>query len=319
MNKKKILITGGSGFIGKSLIDQFSASDEFEITAVYRFGTPLIRKNVTWVKSDLLEEKGHEKIYDNIEVVVMCAAISAGAKYILEKPEIFVFNNSRINELTLAAAVKAGVKHIVFPSCSIMYGNSLLPQTEVDVRLDTIHPAYVGGAHMKLYIEGLCKFYSLNSDTKFSVVRHSNCYGPYDKYDKDKSHVFAATLIKVMAKSNELEIWGTGEEGRDFMHVEDLVRLIHILLTSQKVKYELVCCGSGKLISIKDLAAMALKITGIDKKLKINPGMPTLPINIVLDSSKAKSVYGWFPKIGLEEGISRTFNWLKHAEFTKNL
>jgi len=53
--------------------------------------------------------------------------------------------------------------------------------------------------------------------------------------------------------------------------------------------------------------------------LKINPGMPTLPINIVLDSSKAKSVYGWFPKIGLEEGISRTFNWLKHAEFTKNL
>ncbi len=317
--KKKILITGGSGFIGKNLVEHFSAHDEFEIVATHLNGSTIDRKNVKWLNVDLLEESDHKELYENVDVVIMCAAISAGAKYIIENPGMFVFNNRRINELTLAAAVGAGVKHIIFPSCSIMYSNSLSPQGENDVQLENIHPAYVGGAHMKMYIEGLCKFYSINSDTKFSVIRHSNCYGPYDKYDADKSHVFAATLMKVLEKSNELEIWGSGEEGRDFLHVKDLVSLMHILLDSQSLKYDLLCCGSGKLTPIKALVEFALKIAGVDKNLKLNLGKPSLPINIVLDSSKAKSIYGWFPMIDLQEGILSTFNWIKNEKIGKSL
>ena len=127
----------------------------------------------------------------------MCAAVSSGAKNIVNNPEIFVANNTTINQNTIVNAVKSEVKHIIFPSCSVMYQNSESIQGENDVSIENIEDKYVGGAAMKLYVEGLCKFYSLISKTKFSVIRHTNCIGPYDKFDPSLSHVFASVVVKV--------------------------------------------------------------------------------------------------------------------------
>ena len=89
---------------------------------------------------------------------------------------------------------------------------------ENDVSIENIEDKYVGGAAMKLYVEGLCKFYSLISKTKFSVIRHTNCIGPYDKFDPSLSHVFASVVVKSLSKtSNQIEIWGNGRRKEDFI------------------------------------------------------------------------------------------------------
>ena len=72
----------------------------------------------------------------------------------------------------------------------------------------------------------MCEFYSQISDTKFTVIRHSNIYGPYDKFDLERSHFIGATISKVMNSSSKISVWGKGKEKRDLLHVNDLTNLI---------------------------------------------------------------------------------------------
>ena len=92
----------------------------------------------------------------------------------------------------------------------------------------------------------MCQFYSRLGKTKHTVIRHSNMYGPYDKYDLEKSHVFGATVTKVMeSKDGKVNVWGTGEEKRDLLYVEDLVDFIDTALNNQSSPYELFNVGLG--------------------------------------------------------------------------
>ncbi len=308
---KKILITGGCGFIGRNLVRAFSRLPEYSVSATWHNKAPHFTENVIWHEADLLEEKSHKQLYAGIDIVIMCAAETGGIKLGQESTDRLLFNSARINELTLRSSVRENVGHIVFPSCSVMYKNSLSPQNEKDVDLLQIHPKYIGGAAMKLYIENLCKYYSLNYETKFTVIRHTNSYGPYDKYDLDTSHVFAASMLKVLSDSKDIKIWGSGDECRDFIHVSDLVNLFKLVLSSQKNNYELLCCGSGKLISVKNLVELMLLACGKNKSLKFDLSKPSIPINISLDSSKAFILFGWKPQISLVDGIQNTANWVK--------
>ena len=106
---------------------------------------------------------------------------------------------------------------------------ALIIQTEDDVDLNNIARQYLGGAAMKLYAEGLCKFYSTRSKTKFSVLRHTNCIGPYDKLTLG-SHVFASVITKTGTENETVEVWGDGNEGRDFLFITDLTDLFAILI-----------------------------------------------------------------------------------------
>ena len=160
----------------------------------------------------------------------MCAAVSSGAKNIIQRPEIFVGDNTLINQNTITKCVEEEVAHVIFPSCSIMYKSSDKIQTEDDVDLNNIARQYLGGAAMKLYAEGLCKFYSTRSKTKFSVLRHTNCIGPYDKFDPGLSHVFASVIMKTGTENETVDVWGDGNEGRDFLFITDLTDLFAILI-----------------------------------------------------------------------------------------
>ena len=87
---------------------------------------------------------------------------------------------------------------------------------------------------MKIYVEKLCEFYSKFGVNKF-LIRHSNIYGPYDKFDLKKSHVFGATVAKIMNQKNKfIEVWGNGSEQRNFLHVDDLMNFIDLAIKKQK-------------------------------------------------------------------------------------
>ena len=79
-------------------------------------------------------------------------------------------------------------------------------------------------------LEKIAKFYSMLSETKYTIIRHSIIYGPHDKYDLDRSHVFGATITKVLTAKKKIEVWGTGNEIRDFLYADDLVNFIKIAI-----------------------------------------------------------------------------------------
>lgn len=308
---KKILICGATGFIGKNITLGLSKNKNYIIHAV-RFKRPAYKTsaNVKWFKADLRDPKSVDKLMKGMDIIIQAAATTSGSKDIVSKPYIHVTDNAVINSYMFRSAYANNVKHFIFPSCTVMYPSSKKATKESDFDGNIIDK-YKGAGETKVYLEKIAKFYSMVGKTKFTIIRHSNIYGPYDKYDLDKSHVFGATITKVMESKNNLEVWGDGSEIRDFLHAEDLVNFIKKAISKQKTSYEIYNCGSGKPITIKKLCNLIVKISKKRLKISFNKNKPTIPFDMYLNCSKAKKELNWEPKINIEKGISKTISWWK--------
>ncbi|MCX6746769.1 MAG: NAD(P)-dependent oxidoreductase [Candidatus Pacearchaeota archaeon] len=308
MKKRSILVCGATGFIGRNVTEFLAEKDEFEIYGTFFNSNPYYTPNIKLVRCDLTDKNSVQEIVREKDVVIQMAAITSGAKEIKERPYIHVTDNAVMNSLLLRAVFDNNVSQFIFPSSSTVYPSSDRALKEEDS--GDIFPAYFGSAKTKLYIEDMCKFFSKFGRTKYTLFRHSNIYGPYDKYDLEKSHVFGATITKVMKEDKEAEVWGTGEEERDLLHVSDLCNFVYTSL-NQTSNLELVNIGSGEAISVRNLVKKIMDISGKDLEIKFLLDKPTIKTRVHLDISKAKRVFGWEPKVSLDEGIRRTIEWYK--------
>lgn len=302
----KILVLGATGFIGRNMVEWFAANPEHEVIAGYRGrrdACPEIR-NVTWRCCDLTDTTDSPYLRD-VDVLIQAAATTSGSKDITSFPEIHVTDNAVMNSLIFRAAHEAKVKHVIFFSCTTMFREGVITEeSPID-----IHPKYFGVAHTKLYIEKLAEFYAGIGDTKFTVIRHSNIYGPHDKFDLERSHVFGATVTKVMTAADKITVWGSGEESRDLLYIDDLVDFVEAAIENQPTKFGLYNCGLGRAVKIKNLVAAIVMASGKDLEIEHDLSAPTIPVSLSLDCTKAKNELGWEPKVPLEEGIMETLEW----------
>ena len=313
-NKKRILICGATGFIGRNLLDFFYKKNKYEIRATHLKRPPVSGyPGVEWVSCDLRDQQQVSQVMQGVDIVMQFAATTTGAKDIVSKPYIHVTDNAVMNSILLREAFEKNVSHFLFPSCTIMYQKSDKAIAESDFNpADEILPFYFGAGNTKVYLEKMCEFYSRLGKTKHTVIRHSNLYGPHDKYDLEKSHVFGATVTKVMqAANNEVVVWGTGEEARDLLYVEDFLSFVDAAIETQASSYELVNVGQGSGVKIKDLVQKIIDASEKDLKIVHDLSKPSVPTSLYLDCSRAKSIFGWEPKNTLEEGISKTIAWYR--------
>jgi GDP-L-fucose synthase len=310
--KKKLLICGANGFIGKNLLQRFYNNSNYSIRAVYNKSEPDLNYNVEWIKADLRKEEDVKKVMQGVDVVLHYAATSTGAKDIVSKPYMHVTDNVVMSSLLFREALENDIEHFIFPSCTIMYQPSTAPVKEKDFNeSDEVFSKYYGAGNTKVYLEKMCKFFSGFGKTKYTVLRQSNIYGPNDKFDLDKGHVFAATVTKAMTYNNKLTIWGTGEEERDLLYVSDLVNFVELALEKQEASYELFNVSAGKSISISSLVKNIVECSGRDLALEYDTSKPTIKTKLCVDNKRAKDVLGWEPKVSLVEGINKTLQWYK--------
>ena len=313
MNKKnQVIVFGASGFIGRNLIERLSIREDIDLHATYFTNEPsesLKKLNVKLIKIDLTNKLQVEQILESKDVVIQAAAVTTGIKDVITQPYIHVTDNAIMNSLIFRACFNNKIKHVIFFSCTTMYPNIDKAVKEDDFTYK-IEDKYFGVGWTKVYIEKMCEFYSRISDTKFTAIRHSNIYGPFDKYDLQRSHVFGATVTKVLqSKSSEFEVWGDGSEKRDLLYISDLLDFVETILRKQKESFELINIGLGDSISIKNLVEKIISKSGKDLSIRYNNDKPTIKFNLEVDISKAKEKYGWVPKISLDEGILKTIDW----------
>ncbi|MBM09264.1 MAG: hypothetical protein CMF69_06770 [Magnetovibrio sp.] len=311
MTTQKILVCGASGFIGRNMIENLSSLPAFSVHAVYFKSDPIPIKGVTWHRADLRDANSLSKLLDNVDIVIQAAATTSGSKDIINKPHMHVTDNAVMNSLLLRAAFEAKIKHFIFFSCTIMLPSSPKPQKEDDwdINKEILRP-YFGAGWSKIYIEKMCEFYAHQSTTKFTVIRHSNIYGPHDKFDLDRSHVFGATITKCMtAKNGEVQVWGDGEETRDFLFVSDLIEFVHLAIAKQPTQFSIFNVGSGTSISVKELVESVISESKKNLSIKFLPNKPTIKSSINLDCDKARRDLGWRPKTSLKAGIKKTLAW----------
>ena len=307
----KILICGATGFIGKNLTIYFSRKKKFKIFAVYNKKKPFKCKGVKWIKCDLRNSKKVSKLIKNKDIVIQAAATTSGAKDIINKPYLHVTDNVVMNSHIFRACYQNKVKKVIFFSCTVMLKSKIRPQTEEEFDLkDKIYPNYFGVAWTKISLEKQCEFYSRLSDTKFTVIRHSNIYGPHDKFDLKRSHFFGATINKVVnSKNGKIVIWGEGQERRDLLYIDDLIRFVDLAIKYQRKKFELLNCGYGKSFKVIDIIKKIIKLS--KKRLFIEKDLTKRSLNtsLALNCTKAKKCIGWSKKITIDQGIKKTLDW----------
>lgn len=308
-----MLVCGGTGFIGRNVVERLSRRNDLDVYGTY-FKTAPSRSladsdRVTLMKVDLTNKDEVDSVVRGKDVVIQAAAVTTGSKDVVTRPYIHVSDNAIMNSLIFRACFENKVKHVVFFSCTVMYPDQELPVREGDFNYEIVDK-YFGIGWTKVYIEKMCEFYSRVSDTKYTAIRHSNIYGPYDKYDLEKSHVFGATIAKVMkAKDGRIRVWGDGSEERDLLYVSDLVDFLEIILASQEVPFELINVGYGSSISIKHLVEKIIAISGKPLRIEFDTTRPSIDFRLAVNIDNARARYKWEPKITLEDGIRKTLSW----------
>lgn len=190
---KKILVCGASGFIGRNIFEALSKKLDSKVYGTYFNSQVPENEDLDWI--DLTNKKYVLEATRGMDVIIHAAAVTDGSAAVNLDPAGYIADNIRINTNIAEAAYKNKISHLIFMSCSVMYPHSSKPLKESEADLSKIHPRYFMGARLKVFAENLCKFYAGLGETRFTIIRHSNIYGPYDKYDLNKSHVFCCFYL----------------------------------------------------------------------------------------------------------------------------
>jgi len=293
--KNRIIITGGSGFIGSHLIEALKKNGYKNLVVIDK--NKPTDKNISFIKGDFSANKILRNTIKNNDIIVhlACSTIPSTSEQNKEKDIMEnVIGAVRLLENCRGKKLK---NFIFLSSGGTVYGNISKPAKETDAA----QPSNAHGLMKYLiekYIEIHHRLYGLN----YTIVRASNPYGR--KVVGGIKQGVIDVLLKKTTDNQLIEIWGDGKVVRDYFHIDDLTALL-VKIIKKPALNQTINVGSGHGISINNLLKIIKKITGKKLKIKYLPGRGfDLPYNI-LNINKAKKLYGWRPKIGLEDGIKK--------------
>ena len=308
--KKKILIFGGSGFIGMNL-SKYLANKNYSILSTYKRNKPKKIKNVKFINFDLMSNHFDKKIFKNVESIFVCSANSSGAKIITNNPETHFEDNLKMNLNLLKNLKFSKIKKIIFFSSSTVYPNTNKACTENDINY-TFFNKYNFIGNGKLMIEKMYQLYTSELKKKIDllIIRPSNIYGPYDKFDKEKSKVIPSIIRKCLDSKKTLEVWGDGSDIKDFIYIEDFINLTYKLFKLKK-NFLIVNVSSSQPVvlkkiikKIRDLINPMLEIKFTDSNFRM------IPVRKV-SNSLLKKIIKYKIKFSMDKGLKNTIEWYK--------
>jgi len=299
-----IFVAGHRGLVGSAILRQL-ATEGFE---------NLLTR--TRSELDLTNRAAVENLFRTQEpaVVILTAARVGGIKANSDEPVEFLVENLEIQNNVIRAAFENKVRKLLFLGSACIYPK-FAPQPIPESALlgGALEPTNEPYAVAKIAGIKLCQAYAREYGANFICAMPTNLYGPNDNFDLERSHVLAALLRKAheakQAGAKEIVVWGSGHPRREFLHVDDLAAACLFLLQHYN-QPEIINVGTGKDLSVRELAELICEIVGFEGGLSWDPSKPDGTPRKVLDISKIESL-GWKPAIRLREGIARTYEWFK--------
>jgi GDP-L-fucose synthase len=305
LREKKILVTGGSGFLGSFVVEKL-------------LGRGVPKENIftpDHKELDLIKWDDCKKAASGKDVVIHLAASVGGIGFNQERPGELFYNNAIMGIQIMEAARQSGVKKFVAIGTICAYPRfSPVPFKEEnlwDGYPEETNAPY-GLAKKMLLVQS--QAYRQQYDFSSIYILLVNLYGPRDNFDPKSSHVIPALIKKIddaqRGGENYIEVWGTGKPTREFLHVEDAAE--GIVLASEKYdKPDPVNLGSGVEISIKNLAELIAEIMNFRGEIKWDASRPDGQPRRMLDVSRAEQEFGFVAKIDFRTGLKNTVNWYK--------
>jgi len=317
----KILITGGAGFIGSHLCDKYTKEghtvvclDNFMSGNLMNIRHLLDYRNFKLTKGDVRDFDFLEKIARDVDVIFHLAAqIHVDRSYI--EPELTYEVNVKGTQNVLEAARIYDAKKIIHASTSEVYGSAQYAPIDENHPLNAPHPY---GAS-KIAADRMCYAYIQTYGMNISILRLFNVFGPRQR-DIGYGGVISIFTRRVLSNIPSI-IYGDGHQTRDYIYIEDAVKAYDLALKHEGPLTEPINFGSGREVSILDLANKLIDLCG--KKDDIEPVHVEPRIGeverLIADATKAKKILGWEPKYDFEEGLRNFVEWYKNYGFEQRV
>lgn len=303
-----IFVAGHNGMVGSAISRLLKIDENNKIFEETRSSLDL--KN---------SKKVLQYLKDNsIDQIYLAAAKVGGIKANNDYPVDFLYENISIQNSVLSTAYEAGVKRLMFLGSSCIYPKfSSQPINEKELLSGYLEETNEPYAIAKIAGIKLCQAYNKQHQTDFRSLMPTNLYGPNDNYDLSTSHVLPALIRKIheakACGASEVEIWGSGEVKREFLHVDDLANAsVYFMNLRKKDFYNndslgYINIGTGTDIKIIKLAKLIADVIKYNGSFKLNRSMPDGTPRKLLDITLAKDL-GWQAEIDLRQGIELVYN-----------
>jgi nucleoside-diphosphate-sugar epimerase len=324
--KDLIVITGAGGFIGGNLVKYFQGKGFTNIRAVDKKPLDEWYQCFSGVENLCLDCSKQEACKDVCEgaVEVYNLAADMGGMGFIERFRVECLRSILINTHLIEAAYRAGVRRYFFSSSACAY--NVLLQQDPSVRALKESDAYPAMAERgygweKLISEMFCQEYWAERGMKTFIARFHNVYGPHGTWDGGREKAPAAICRKVIEAvdrgTDEIEIWGDGNQTRSFMYIEDCVKGIDMIAHCEELVATPVNLGSSELVSVNQLVDKVEAIAGVKLVRRYDPTAPRGVGGRNSDNTFIKQMLDWEPKTTLDHGLRETYQWIAEQYLTR--
>ncbi len=308
LKNKRVWVAGETGLVGRAVTSRLKSENCEIISAAH----------------DVLDLTDQRQTYDWMakhkpDVIIMAAGKVGGIGANSQNQAEFLFQNLSMAQNVIHGAFQAGVENLLYLGSSCIYPKMAEQPIKEDALLTReLEPTNEGYALAKIMGLKLCQYYKAQYSVNYISAMPTNLYGPFDRFDEEISHVIASLILKIhkakIENKENVTLWGTGAPLREFLYNYDLAEgLIHLLKNYDGDTP--VNIGSGKEISIQELAQKISSIVGYEGRIEFDTSKPDGTPRKLLDSSKINQI-GWRAKTPLDIGLQRTYDWfLENVKF----
>jgi GDP-L-fucose synthase len=298
--ESKIYVAGNTGLVGSAIVRMLHWKGYTNI---------LSSPSSHW---DLRRQEDVERFFriNEPEYVYLAAAKVGGICANKDYPGHFIYDNLMIQSNIIQAARKFGVKKLLFLGSSCIYPKMCEQPIKEEYLLNgPLEPSNDSYAIAKIAGVKMCQAYRKQYGFNAISLMPTNLYGPNDNFDLETSHVLPAMIAKYHHAKDDVTLWGDGSARREFLHVDDLAEACYTCMRDYDSS-EIINVGTGEDVTIKELSETISNIVGFSGQTNWDTSKPNGTPRKLLDVTKIKSL-GWKPKISLEEGIEKTYEWYK--------
>jgi GDP-L-fucose synthase len=305
--RKRVLITGGTGLIGRQVADLLCSADAYvKIVSLDRVH---VNDKAEHVLGDLTSFDFCKETTKDMDFVFHLAGIKGSASVSEKKLASHFIPTLMMNTNMLEACRINNVKKVVYTSSIGAYSNTDIFR-ESDYKLNSLPMDFAGWAKRMAELQVHAYKVQYNMDN-FAIVRPCNVYGPGDNFDPNNAMVIPSLMYRIYHKENPLIVWGDGSAIRDFAYSRDVAEGV-ILALYHGTKSSFVNLGSGKGVTIKELVETLNSF--IDFNYKFDTTKPSGFPKRIMDISLAKKIIDYNPTTSLKDGLEETWNWFIHNQ-----
>jgi GDP-L-fucose synthase len=312
---QSVLVTGSTGLTGNSLVNALLDAGADVRATVHRRTPRFTDDRIEIMECDLTDANDCRRAVDGVKYVFHAAVNISGAGSMGASPMDLVTPNVVMDAQMLKASYDAQVeKFLTFGSSTSYPDTGDRPVKEEEILQGQPYEKYYFVGWMKRFTEILNEMYSrLRTPMTTIVLRPANIYGPHDDFQPATSHVTSALIRKAVERQNPFEVWGTGDDIRDLLYVDDLADA-SLLAMAKFDTYMTMNIGLGKGHSVNEILALILEIDEYDDaEIVMRADQPTMiPIRLI-DVGFAEQAMGFRAKTSLKKGLTKTIDWYRES------